>query len=112
MPFVLTTNAVITCPHGGKVTLIPKQEVVSIQGGFVLCFGDLVGAPIAGCLQLPTPATKPCTTVLAVLGAIAPKVLVGGRPVHVQMPMTATTDGVPPGLLLLVTFAGQSLVQA
>lgn len=112
MPFVLTTNAVITCPHGGVVTLIPKQQVVSIQGGFVLCFGDLVGAPIVGCPQIG-PGIKPCTTVLATLpGSVAPKVLVAGRPVHLQMPMPASTDGVPPGMTLLVTFAGQSLVQA
>jgi hypothetical protein len=111
VPFVLTTNAVITCPHGGVVSLIPKQQVVSIQGGFVVCFGDLVGSPIAGCPQAG-PGIKPCTTVLAVPGSIAPKVLVGGKPVHVQMPMPATTDGVPPGMMLLVSFAGQSLVQA
>ncbi|HWF73169.1 MAG TPA: hypothetical protein VG186_07485 [Solirubrobacteraceae bacterium] len=93
--------------------MLPKQQVVSIQGGFVLCFGDLVGAPIVGCPQAGPPGVKPCTTVLATLpGSVAPNVLVGGRPVHLQMPMPATTDGVPPGMMLLVSFAGQTLVQA
>lgn len=110
MPFLLTTNAMIKCPHGGIVTLIPKQQVVSIAGGFVLCFGDVVGAPIVGCAQI-SPVTKPCTTVLAPLpGSFAPNVLVGGRPVHLQT-FTALTDGVPPGVVF-VTLPGQELVQA
>lgn len=110
VPFLLTTNAVITCVHGGVVTLLPKQEVVSIEGGFVLCLGDLEGAPIVGCPQAG-PGIKPCTTVLAPLpGSFAPNVLVAGRPAHWQ-PFTAVTDGVPPGMVL-VTFPGQQLVQA
>ena len=110
MPFLLTTNAVIECPHGGAVTLIPKQTVVSIDGGFVLRLGDLVGAPIVGCAQIG-PLIKPCTTVLAPLpGTFAPNGLAGGLPVHLQT-FTALTDGVPPGAVFVVS-PGQVLVQA
>jgi hypothetical protein len=110
MPLLITTSAVITCPHGGVVTPIPKQQTVTIQGGAVLCLGDLVGAPIAGCTQIG-PGIKPCTTVLAPIGeTVAPNVLIGGRPVHLQT-FTALTDGVPPGAVF-VSFPGQELVQA
>jgi hypothetical protein len=111
MPPVLTSNAVITCTHGGQVTLLPRQEKVSIDGGFVLCEGDLVLAPIAGCAQVG-PGLVPCTLIVSTLpGSTSLKVMVGGRPVHVQVPIIGITNGVPPGQAL-VAFAGQTTVQA
>jgi hypothetical protein len=110
MPPILTSNAVLMCPHGGQVTIVPKQQIVQVQGGFVLRATDLVGAPIVGC-PLATPGTKPCTTVLAPLpGSFAPTVLVGGEPVLLET-FTAMTDGVPPAMTVL-TWPGQTLVQA
>ena len=35
MPPLLTTNAVITCPHGGVGTTIPSTPIFSVAGGFV-----------------------------------------------------------------------------
>ena len=35
--------------------MVPRQEKVSIDGGFVLCEGDLVLAPIAGCAPRSVP---------------------------------------------------------
>ena len=55
------------CPHGGQVTLIPRQFQVLAQGAPVLRLVDLVGAPIVGCLQPPTPATVPCTAIVSPL---------------------------------------------
>jgi len=40
MPQLMTTNALVTCPHGGKGTSIPSSPKWSIQGGFVLREGD------------------------------------------------------------------------
>lgn len=40
MPQVLTTNALILCPHGGKGTTIPTMPFWSVNGGFVLLEGD------------------------------------------------------------------------
>jgi len=40
MPQVLTTNAIIMCPHGGKGTSIPTMPIWSVNGGFVLLEGD------------------------------------------------------------------------
>jgi hypothetical protein len=92
------------------VTLIPKQTQVMIQGGAVLCEPDLVGAPIVGCAQPPSPSTKPCTMVVSTLpGSTSLKVIVGGRPAYVAT-LNGLTDGVPPGALI-VTSPGQMTVQ-
>jgi predicted cobalt transporter CbtA len=110
MPPIVTSNAVIMCAHGGQVTLIPKQTQVMIQGGAVLCEPDLVGAPIVGCAQPPSPSTKPCTMVVSTLpGSTSLKVIVGGRPAYVAT-LNGLTDGVPPGALI-VTSPGQMTVQ-
>ena len=111
MPPILTSNAVITCIHGGQVTLIPTQSQVLIQGGAVMCEPDLVGAPIVGCAQPPTPATKPCTMVVSTLpGSTSLTVMVGGRPPYLAT-LVGITDGVPPGALIVVS-PGQIAVQA
>ena len=98
------------CAHGGKVMLIPSQGTVTISGAPVMCVPDLIGAPIVGCAQPPTPATKPCTTVVSTFpGSWSLKVLVGGKPVYLQT-LTGMTDGVPPSPIT-VAYPGQALVQ-
>lgn len=110
MPPIVTAAATITCIHGGQVTLIPKQQQVTIQGAPVLCEGDLVGAPIIGCAQPPSPATKPCTMVASTLpGGTSLKVQVAGRPAHIAT-LSGLTDGVPPGAIMVVN-PGQVAVQ-
>jgi hypothetical protein len=99
------------CAHGGQVTLIPKQMQVQIQGGFVLCEGDLAGSPIVGCAQPPSPSTKPCTTVVSTLpGSSAPTVLVAGRPAYLAT-LQGLTDGIPPGTIIVAS-PGQTIAQA
>lgn len=111
MGLVVTTNAKIICAHGGQVTLAPRQTTVTIQGGAVLRETDLMGAPILGCAQPPSPGTKPCTTVISVLpGGSAPKVAAGGMPVHLDS-LSGMTDGVPPGTISVIS-PGQTTVQA
>lgn len=41
MPQLLTTNAIIFCPHGGKGTTIPSKPKWQINGGFVCVEGDV-----------------------------------------------------------------------
>jgi hypothetical protein len=107
---ILTSQAVVMCAHGGRVMLIPRQGTVLIQGAPAMCEPDLVGAPIVGCAQPPTPATKPCTTVVSTFpGSSSPKVLVAGRPAYVAT-LSGMTDGVPPSPITVV-FPGQMLVQ-
>jgi hypothetical protein len=110
LPPLLNANAVIMCSHGGRVTPIPTQQKVLAGGAPVLCVPDLVGAPIAGCPVPPTPATKPCTTLVAPLpGSWSMKVLVGGRPAYTAT-LPGLTDGVPPGTVTVIS-PGQVKVQ-
>jgi hypothetical protein len=107
---ILTSQAIVMCAHGGQVLLVPRQGTVLIQGAPVMCGSDLNGAPIVGCAQPPTPATKPCTTVVATLpGSWSPKVMIGGLPAYVAT-LAGQTDGVPPSPLMVV-YPGQTLVQ-
>lgn len=111
MPPILTSNATVLCSHGGRVTLIPRQVTVGIQGGMVMCDPDLAGAPIVGCPQPATSASKPCTAVVSTLpGSSSPKVMVSGRPAYLGT-LSGVTDGVPPGTLTVV-YPGQVAVQA
>ena len=54
MPQLMTTNALVFCPHGGKGTSIPSSLKWSIQGGFVLREGD---SGVLSCVAVP-----PCTS--------------------------------------------------
>jgi hypothetical protein len=56
MPQILTTNAILTCPHGGLGTSlpVPQPRQCTIQGGFVLLNGD------SG--LIPCGNTVPCTS--------------------------------------------------
>lgn len=111
MALVVTTNATIMCAHGGRVTLVPRQPTVTIQGGAVLRETDLIGAPIVGCAQPPTVSSKPCTLVASVMpGGSSATVSAAGMPVHTQV-LTGMTDGVPPGTIQVVS-PGQTTVQA
>ncbi|HSI79032.1 MAG TPA: hypothetical protein VK919_00130 [Solirubrobacterales bacterium] len=111
MPPLVTTNAQIFCAHGGRVVLTPRQSTVTIEGGAVLCEPDLIGAPIVGCTQVPSPSTKPCTTVVSTLpGSSSPTIAVAGRAVYVQT-LSGLTDGVPPGAIAVVS-PGQTRVSA
>jgi hypothetical protein len=40
MPLVVTTNALILCPHGGVGTTIPLSPKWTVNGGFVTANGD------------------------------------------------------------------------
>lgn len=110
VPPLLTSAATIMCAHGGRVTIIPRQFKVLAGGSPVVCVPDLMGASIVGCVQPPTPATKPCTTVAAVFpGSWSLNVLVDGKPAYLQT-LTGLTDGIPPSPLTVIS-PGQVEVQ-
>lgn len=113
MPPILTSNAKIMCAHGGQVTLIPKQMKVLVGGAPAMCVGDIVGSPIVGCAQPPTPATAPCLVVASEIPipmvGMNPKVMVMGKPVLLAG-INGITSGVPPSPLI-VSFPGQVKVQ-
>ncbi len=111
---IVTTAAKIMCAHGGQVTLIPKQFKVLAGGQPVMCVGDLVGSPIVGCAQPPTPVTVPCLAVASEIPipmvGMNPMVFVQGKPVLLAG-INGVTTGVPPSPLIVV-FPGQVKVLA
>jgi hypothetical protein len=110
LSLILTANATIMCVHGGTVAPEPQQTSVIIEGGPVLCEGDLVGAAIIGCPQAG-PGIKPCTSVIATLPeSVSPMVSAGGRAVHLDT-LDGQTDGNPPGTLIVID-PGQTTVNA
>ncbi len=52
MPQVLTTNAIILCPHGGPGTTVPVHPKWQINGGYVAVEGD---AGTLACPFIPLP---------------------------------------------------------
>lgn len=54
MPQLMTTNALVFCPHGGKGTSIPSMPIWSIQGGFVLREND---TGVLACPSVPSCAS-------------------------------------------------------
>jgi hypothetical protein len=110
MPPLLTVNAVLMCPHGGQVTLIPRQVQVLAQGAPILRLVDLIGAPIVGCTQPPTGPTLPCTLVVSPLpGSTSLTVSINGIPALIAT-ATAITNGVPPGVVTVIS-PGQFVVE-
>lgn len=107
---IVTSAARIMCAHGGQLTLIPKQAKVLAGGAPVLCVGDLVGSPIAGCAQPTTSVTVQCTAVVSEIPipmvGMSPKVMVNGKPVLLAG-INGVTSGVPPSPLI-VAFPGQT----
>jgi hypothetical protein len=86
MPKILTTNAIVRCPHGLGVS-IPTDPKCTINGGIVLLHGDSGTLPT--CFNLP-----PCATYqLQSLGLNATKV--DGRNVMLVTDFIVTATGYP-----------------
>jgi hypothetical protein len=107
MMLFLTAGAAVQCAHGGRVQVMPGQQLVTAGGSPVLCEPDLEGRPILGCAQPATPSTKPCTTLVKTLpGSSSLRIRVAGRPVYLST-LSGITDGVPPAPVF-ATSAGQT----
>ncbi|HKV30235.1 MAG TPA: hypothetical protein VJT14_04380 [Candidatus Dormibacteraeota bacterium] len=97
MPKVLTSAANITCPHQGKVTVVPNQTKFTIGGKPVLVDGDLDSAAISGCTWLPPPqANVACLTVATVSAGLSSKFKVGTKAVMLDSASGTTSGKVGP----------------
>ncbi len=106
----LTVDADVRCEHpGGFVAMISSQDLVRVEGVAVVVGQDPVGRTIAGCPNI-SPATKPCTTTLAMASGPSGFVTIEGRPV-VRADLEGLTDGTPQGgVRYKVAHPGQELV--
>jgi hypothetical protein len=112
----VSVSAIMKCAHGGTVTLSSKNpgpgQLLSTEGGPILCAHDLISAPIVGCGQTG-PGVKPCTSVVVVTPSIASlstTLSVNGKPVLLST-LAAVSDGSPPGLVTVVS-PGQASILA
>lgn len=101
--FVLTTGAVLQCPHGGLLVTRPGQLLLSVDGQSVLTRSDLFAAAFVGCL---TP--RPCTKIQSVATGLATTLLVGADPVALAS-ATGLTDVQAPWQVIS---AGQTKLEA
>ena len=86
MPRILTTRAIITCPHGGVGTTIPSWPFWNIEGGQAVRQGD------AGTLTCVFP--YPCTGyVLRSMGLNATKI--DGLPAILETDFNQSLTGLP-----------------
>ena len=109
MPMVLTAGAKITCPHMGKLVLVPSQSELKIGTQPVLVDGDLDTALISGCTLVPDPntGTAPCMKVAKVNGGQSTKYKVGTKFVMLDT-ASGTTSGTVGPFSWSVQDAGQT----
>ncbi|MCD0449197.1 hypothetical protein LO762_08350 [Actinocorallia sp. API 0066] len=111
MPHVLNANASIGCGHGGTVGVGAGQGALRAGGAPVLVAGDLDGRPISGCATPDSAGvTAKCWAVVSVLGGASATLFAGGRPVLLDT-VRGVTNGVPPGVLVVLS-PGQATLRA
>ncbi|MEU2604073.1 hypothetical protein [Streptomyces albus] len=95
MPYVLTTEAVITCVHGAKVVAPPSQSSLTVHGRPVLLVSDLLAATIPACPNTDTSKGQvPCIKVTALAAGASTRLSVRGTPVALAT-ARGTTQGLP-----------------
>jgi hypothetical protein len=87
MPQVLTTNALIMCPHGGVGTTTPSDPKWTVNGGFVLLEGD---TGVLACLFVQAPCS---TYTLKSMGLNA--TTIDGRKVILVTDFNQSVTGLP-----------------
>jgi hypothetical protein len=109
---VLTSSATITCSHGGTVKPVPSQQKLTVDGTPVLVDGDLVGATVSGCTNVPPPQGRvPCSATTSMSAGAATKLTVGGKGVLLDSASGQTNSTPAPGTFS-VSDAGQTKLTA
>jgi hypothetical protein len=108
----LTEDAVLVCLHElGRVTNIPTQMLVRIDGRLVLVEKDPEMKSIGGCPNIGM-TIKPCQLTLPVQIGYSALVKIDGRRVCLSS-VRGLTDGTPPGTVeYKVRLSGQKLVDS
>jgi hypothetical protein len=118
MSLVLTEKSSLTCANQGSVQLTATQSKLTVAGAKVLVDGDLVSAPISGCMITPAPpppgpVSVKCLMITSAVGGVSAKLKVAGKGVLLE-----TVQGMTSGQLAntpqtwSVQSAGQSKLKA
>ena len=107
---VLTQLATVLCQHKlGAVSIVPTQDVVSVEQKFVLIEPNPESRPIAGCPMYGA-LIKPCTQTYEVKKGYSSLMRIDGKRICLDN-VTGLTNGTPPGSVPYnVAFAGQVFV--
>ena len=107
---ILTEDAVLVCKHQlGKVDIEPTQQVVTVNGRWVLVEPNPEARPISHCPNYG-PTIRPCQTTLKVKVGYSDLLRIGGKRVCLDT-VEGLTDGTPPGIVKYnVRSAGQDFV--
>jgi hypothetical protein len=107
---LLTEDAVLVCDHVlGKVSNVPTQDLVTVEGRQALVETDPEGKSISGCPNVGA-TIKPCQMTLKVQVGYSDFIRIDNRRVCLDT-VTGHTDGTPPGVpKYTVRSAGQTLV--
>lgn len=108
---ILTEDAKLVCAHElGTVSIVPSQDLVTINSRKVLVEPDPAGKPITGCPHVGT-GIKPCTSTLAVQTGYSDLIRVQNRRVCLDT-IEGLTDGTVPGTVKYnVSRSGQNLAE-
>jgi hypothetical protein len=108
--YVLNSNTIATCPHGGQVNFTPSQTKVSVNSAPALLVSDL--ATVAGCAFVIGVVPSPCLTVQWIPVTAALRVAVQGTPVLLSTTVGLCLSGAsaPQGPVVLTSY--QQRVQA
>ncbi len=102
MALVLTTESVVTCPHGGRAQLVTVNVTFEAAGAMALVVTDVY--PVLGCpFTLPGPKPSPCVKISWVQGS--PNTDADGVPVLTteSVGLCASPEGAPQGSPVVVS---------
>jgi hypothetical protein len=108
--YVLNSDTIATCPHGGQVSFTPSQSRVSVDSAPALLVSDL--ATVAGCAFVIGTVPSPCLTVQWIPATAALRVAVHQTPVLLSttVGLCLSTASAPQGPVVLSSY--QQRVQA
>jgi hypothetical protein len=108
--YILNSDTVATCPHGGQVSFTPSQSSVMVDSSPALLVSDL--ATVAGCAFVIGVVPSPCLTVQWIPPTAALRVKVQQTPVLLSTTVGLCLSGAsaPQGPVVLSSY--QQRVQA
>jgi len=108
MSFVVTVDSDVKCKDEGKATITSSAKL-TVSTTKVVVKANLLAAPIAGCKQIPPPASKiACVKATSLTSGEAAKLTVGGQAVLLDS-MVAVTGGAPNNSLTCTAVKQQKL---
>ena len=96
MPHAITEQSTVECIHKGTVKKVAGQSKLKVSGALVLVDGDLSGAGITLCQNVPPPAGRvACSTATPTPGGVSSRLKVNGKGVLLDTLKGLTNSSAP-----------------